>query len=154
MGKANHEYADYLADVLTPLGPIHWRAMFGGYGFYCGELFFALAVDDVLYLKADADTRPRFEAEGLPPFRRKIRARAPASAIFRRRTTFLMMTRPCGSGVIWRWARPCGRARRASPPPKSRQAPRQAQRSQNRWQIDYRICWCRPMAAQTLKSSR
>jgi len=68
MGKANHEYADYLADVLTPLGPIHWRAMFGGYGFYCGELFFALAVDDVLYLKADADTRPRFEAEGLPPF--------------------------------------------------------------------------------------
>ena len=68
MARANHEYADYLADVLGVLGPIHWRAMFGGYGIYCGDLFFALAIDDVLYLKADADTRPRFEAEGLPPF--------------------------------------------------------------------------------------
>ena len=68
MGKANPEYANYLADLLARLGPVHWRAMFGGYGIYCGELFFALAVDDVLYLKADAETRPRFEAEGLPPF--------------------------------------------------------------------------------------
>lgn len=68
MGKANPEYANYLADVLAPLGPIHWRAMFGGYGVYCGDLFFALAVDDVLYLKADAETRERFEQAGLPPF--------------------------------------------------------------------------------------
>lgn len=68
MGRANPEYANYLADLLSPLGPIHWRAMFGGYGVYCGDLFFALAVDDVLYLKADGESRERFEQAGLPPF--------------------------------------------------------------------------------------
>jgi DNA transformation protein and related proteins len=42
--------------------------MFGGYGIYHDGLMFALAADDVLYLKADAETVPRFEAAGLPPF--------------------------------------------------------------------------------------
>lgn len=68
MVAVQHEYAEYLADILSPLGRIHWRAMFGGYGFYCGELFFALAAGEVLYFKADADSRALFEAAGLPPF--------------------------------------------------------------------------------------
>ena len=42
--------------------------MFGGYGVYCGDLFFALTVDEVLYLKADDESRGLFEAEQLPPF--------------------------------------------------------------------------------------
>lgn len=68
MASRNHEYANYVCDVLAPLGPIRWRVMFGGYGVYCGELFFALIVDDVLYFKANAETRPLFEAEDLEPF--------------------------------------------------------------------------------------
>ena len=48
---------------------IRARGMFGGVGVYSGERFFALLDDDVLYLKADAETRPLFEAEGLTPFR-------------------------------------------------------------------------------------
>ena len=26
VGKRNNEFANYVADVLAPLGPIHWRA--------------------------------------------------------------------------------------------------------------------------------
>jgi DNA transformation protein len=50
---------------------------------------FGLVADDVLYLKADAETRPRFEAEGCEPFVYAARGkrvalsywRAPADAL-------------------------------------------------------------------------
>jgi DNA transformation protein len=43
--------------------------MFGGVGLYCGDLFFALMDDDVLYFKVDDTNRPRFEARAMGPFR-------------------------------------------------------------------------------------
>jgi DNA transformation protein and related proteins len=42
--------------------------MFGGHGLYCDGAFFAIVLDDVLYLKADDQSRPRFVAAGLEPF--------------------------------------------------------------------------------------
>ena len=48
---------------------IQWKRMFGGVGFYCGEYFFALIANDRLYLKVDGETRQKFEAEGMKPFR-------------------------------------------------------------------------------------
>ena len=45
------------------------RNMFGGVGLYCGDIFFALMDDDVLYFKVDDATRPRFEERGMGPFR-------------------------------------------------------------------------------------
>lgn len=62
---ASDEYADYLRDLLRPLGAIRLRRMFGGHGIYADELFFAVVVDGQLYFKVDAVTRPQFEAEGL-----------------------------------------------------------------------------------------
>ena len=47
---------------------IRGRSMFGGVGIYARELFFALMDDDTLYFKADASTRPDFEARGMGPF--------------------------------------------------------------------------------------
>ena len=44
---------------------IQAKRMFGGIGIYCGDLFFALILDDRLYFKVDDRTRPRFEAEGM-----------------------------------------------------------------------------------------
>lgn len=43
--------------------------MFGGWGLRLDGLFFAIVADDVLYLKTDDVTRPRFEEAGLHPFR-------------------------------------------------------------------------------------
>ncbi len=42
--------------------------MFGGSGIYDDDLMFALSTGDELYLKADRQTEPDFEAEGSRPF--------------------------------------------------------------------------------------
>ncbi|MDP5238440.1 TfoX/Sxy family protein [Uliginosibacterium sp. 31-16] len=67
--SASAEYLAYLAELLAPLGRIRTKRMFGGAGIYCEELFFAIVIDDVLYLKVDDESRAAFEAEGLEPFR-------------------------------------------------------------------------------------
>lgn len=62
------EYLDWLLEQLYPLGHLRVKAMFGAYGIYCDELFFAILNDDVLFVKVDEVTRSDFEAEGLQPF--------------------------------------------------------------------------------------
>lgn len=54
--------------MLSPLGAVRARRMFGGHGVYIDELFIAIVVADRLYLKTDLQTRPRFEAAGCEPF--------------------------------------------------------------------------------------
>jgi DNA transformation protein len=56
-------------EQFEPLGEIRARAMFGGHGLYCDEVFFALVASGALFLKADEVNRPEFEAQGLKPFR-------------------------------------------------------------------------------------
>ncbi len=55
-------------DLFGPLGIISVRKMFGGGGIYCDGVMFALIADNVIYLKADAQSQPGFDAEGLGPF--------------------------------------------------------------------------------------
>lgn len=62
------QFIDYLHEVLAPLGAVHMRRMFGGHGVYHDGLMFAIVVDEVLYLKADAQSAPAFEREGLRRF--------------------------------------------------------------------------------------
>ena len=45
------------------------KRMFGGAGVMSAGRMFAIAMDDTLYLKTDAQTREAFDAEGLEPFR-------------------------------------------------------------------------------------
>lgn len=64
------EIVRWSQELLSPLGPLRTKAMFGGWGFYCDELFFALIADDVLYLKADeAEAQEEFRRAGSAPFR-------------------------------------------------------------------------------------
>ncbi|QLG88826.1 TfoX/Sxy family protein [Chitinibacter bivalviorum] len=62
------EYLRFLLEQLQPLGHLRAKAMFGGHGLYCDEIFFAIVVDDVLYVKVDEHNRPRFLAAELAPF--------------------------------------------------------------------------------------
>ena len=64
----NPEFRDHLIDLLTPLGAVTVRAMFGGGGVYLDGTMFGLVADDVLYLKVDDANRPDFEAAGSGPF--------------------------------------------------------------------------------------
>src|SRR5262245_56870569 len=58
----------FVLDQLAGLGDVTAKAMFGGLGLYCGDRFFAIVAGDVLYLKADDETRPWFERIGSRPF--------------------------------------------------------------------------------------
>lgn len=63
------ELCDHIADLLSPLGEVRYRFMFGGWGFYVDDRMAALVADGVLYLKADDGNRAHYEALGMAPFR-------------------------------------------------------------------------------------
>ena len=68
MNSAQAEFTHHCIDLLSPLGPVRTKRMFGGVGFYVDEVFIALIAFERLYLKVDAQTRPQFEAAGCQPF--------------------------------------------------------------------------------------
>ena len=49
-------YLAYLEELLAWLPQLRIKRMFGGVGLYSEELFFAIADDGTLYLKADAES--------------------------------------------------------------------------------------------------
>jgi DNA transformation protein and related proteins len=53
-------FVDHVLDLLSPLGPVAPRRLFGGYGLYARGVMFALLDDDELFLKTDAESLPRF----------------------------------------------------------------------------------------------
>lgn len=57
-------YIDYLRELLSGLGEIAARRMFGGYGLYHDGLMVAIVVEQRLYLKVDDETRATFAAAG------------------------------------------------------------------------------------------
>ena len=67
------EFVEYLIEMLQPLGVIRAKSMFGGWGFYADERFFAIVADDGFYVKVDDVSREEFEARGLKPFRYEVR---------------------------------------------------------------------------------
>ncbi len=58
------EFVSHALDLLSLLGPVRARAMFGGHGLYGRGVMFGLLDDDELFLKTDDLCRPRFEAAG------------------------------------------------------------------------------------------
>ncbi|NBX21597.1 MAG: TfoX family protein [Betaproteobacteria bacterium] len=72
MGTTDSGFADYCCELLASLGPCHAKRMFGGWGISCEGLTVAVIADlgdgDTLWLKASADNRATFEAEGCKRF--------------------------------------------------------------------------------------
>ena len=66
--KRKSEFVDSLNEVFADFGVIDPKRMFGGYGIYRDGLMFGLVSDEVLYLKADANTENEFHSRGLLPF--------------------------------------------------------------------------------------
>ena len=62
------EFMDFVVEQMAQFGPVSARRMFGGAGIFRDGVMFALLVDEVLYLKADATGQAAFEAEDLGPF--------------------------------------------------------------------------------------
>ena len=65
--------ADHLIELFAEFGRVSVRRMFSGAGVFADGLMIALAVRGVIYLKADEQTIPTFEREGLGPFSYKTK---------------------------------------------------------------------------------
>ena len=61
-------FTAFCVELISPLGPVRTRSMFGGQGVYLDGLFMAIIDDGQLFLKADDVTRERFIAAGCAPF--------------------------------------------------------------------------------------
>jgi DNA transformation protein and related proteins len=66
---------DFLIDLLAGFGPVTIRRMFSGFGISADGINFALALRGGLFLRADEQTIPHFEAEGSAPFQYQTRAK-------------------------------------------------------------------------------
>jgi DNA transformation protein and related proteins len=55
-------------DLMSGMGVLRQRKMFGGVYVYCDDLFIATIHDETLYFKANASTAAEFVARGLPMF--------------------------------------------------------------------------------------
>ncbi len=64
----DREFRAFVCGQLSRLVPVRDRSMFGGVGLYADDLFFGLISGDTLYLRADEQTRPTFEAAGSHAF--------------------------------------------------------------------------------------
>ncbi len=69
MQKPHSEFVESLLDLLSPLGGVTARRMFGGFGIFKDGLMFGLVAFDKFFLKVDEETKPDFEALGLESFR-------------------------------------------------------------------------------------
>ena len=115
---ANSEFTDYILDLLAPLGDISARRMFSGAGLYFhgpmgAPRMFALLVDDRLYLKADAQSRAEFEAEGMAPFQPEAKGKRRQISYFEVPETLLE-----DSDLLCDWARRAVDAALRAPSPR------------------------------------
>jgi DNA transformation protein len=61
-------FRDFVLDQLGELSGLTHRAMFGGYGLYCGRVFFGIIHEGRLYFKTDGTTRVAYVTRDMKPF--------------------------------------------------------------------------------------
>ena len=66
--RTDDSFVQWCTELLSALGPVRVKRMFGGHGLYADEIFIAIIAGEVLYLKVDDTTRPQFEAAGSVAF--------------------------------------------------------------------------------------
>ena len=94
------EFRDHVLDLLSPLGAVAARRMFGGDGLFLDDTMFCLIADDVLYMKVDEVNRGDFEAAGMPPFEYERGGKTVALSYFEVPPDVME-----DSGLILSWAR-------------------------------------------------
>ena len=65
---ASPEYAEFLSELLAPLGRVTTRRMFGKTGVFCDGVMLGMVTANTLYFRVDDDNRSTFEeARSSPP---------------------------------------------------------------------------------------
>lgn len=66
--KTSPEFLNFIMEKLSSISNIRSRAMFGGYGIFCGGSMFALIAEDTLYFKVSKTNRDMYEKAKSKPF--------------------------------------------------------------------------------------
>ena len=69
MDKKDESFQDFVLDQLQELDDVEARRMFGGYGVYQNETFFAIIHKGKLYFKIDESTVGEYRKRKMKPFR-------------------------------------------------------------------------------------
>jgi len=75
---------DFIQELFTTFGTVSVRRLFGGAGIYAEGILIGAVFRDEIYLKADAETSARFDAEGCGTFEYATKAGTRAIASFRK----------------------------------------------------------------------
>jgi DNA transformation protein len=62
------DFARHCTELLSSVGKVEGKRMFGGHGLYVDGVFVAIIAGDTLYLKADAQTQSQFAQAGCMRF--------------------------------------------------------------------------------------
>ena len=92
-------FVEHCVGLLTPLGPVRGRAMFGGWGLFLDDLMFALSDGERLYFRIDDETRSDFAAAGAEPFIYQARGKPVTMAYYEAPPGSL-----ADSGALMPWA--------------------------------------------------
>lgn len=122
------DFLAYVLEQLAGLGGVSARAMFGGAGLYCEELFFGLIAHDTLYLRVDAANREDYTQRGMQPFRPYADRPHLSMSYYEAPAEVLE-----NAAQLAAWARrSLAVAERAPPPARKKRAPRKAPRGRAR----------------------
>lgn len=66
--NAKADFENFVAEQISAFGLITQKRMFGALAFYHQGLIIGMAIEDALYLKGDALSKSKFDAENLPQF--------------------------------------------------------------------------------------
>ena len=66
---SHQDFVDYVAEQLREAGAIRSRKMFGEYGLYCDDVFFAVICDDQFFVKITPEGEAAFpDLPKAPPY--------------------------------------------------------------------------------------
>ena len=66
---SHRDFVDYVTEQLREAGAIRSRKMFGEYGLYCDDVFFAVICDDQLFVKVTPEGEVAFpDLPKTPPY--------------------------------------------------------------------------------------
>jgi DNA transformation protein len=106
MAKALPDFVLHVIDMMSPLGDVRAKRMFGGVGISLDDAMLALIVNGMLYFKVDDENEPAFSERALGRFVYQPKDRGPVAMSFCAAPTEVLDDRR----AMLEWALPALRA--------------------------------------------
>lgn len=66
--RQDDTFVEFICDQLAALAAVTHKTMFGGYGLYCGGVFFGIVYRDRVYFKTNEESCKKYQGWGMDPF--------------------------------------------------------------------------------------